>query len=172
MPAPVRFDVIWLIGPLKVSTADAGPIELTSLVSVSVIVFGSANRPTIETSANRALERPHPGALAEVGGAGGCAGAGHERALPTARGCIRPRSGRGRLCAPGLPRAQGGLEDPVAVARLARCCAAEAPAQRAGPLGEERRPHLEDRVGEAELEDRAGDRGEHRLAADLDLLPR
>ena len=48
--------MLWLfemfsIGPLKVSTAEAGPSELIVSVSTRVIVAGSATRPTIESSA-------------------------------------------------------------------------------------------------------------------------
>jgi len=39
------------IGPLKVSAADVGPIELTMSVIAFVIVFGSPTIPTIEISA-------------------------------------------------------------------------------------------------------------------------
>ena len=39
------------IGPLKVSAADDGPIDVTTSVSEFVTVFGSPTRPTIETSA-------------------------------------------------------------------------------------------------------------------------
>jgi serine phosphatase RsbU (regulator of sigma subunit) len=42
------------IGPLNVSTAEAGPIELTTSVSVLMIVCGSPTRPTIEIIASSA----------------------------------------------------------------------------------------------------------------------
>ena len=42
------------IGSLNVSTAEAGPIEVTMSVSCLVIVCGSPTRPTIDTSAIRA----------------------------------------------------------------------------------------------------------------------
>ena len=42
------------IGPLNVSTAEAGPIELTTSVSTLMMVCGSATRPTIEIIASRA----------------------------------------------------------------------------------------------------------------------
>ena len=51
MPAEPFELVMSLIGPLKVSTAEAGPIELTTSFRASVTVFGSPTRPTIETSA-------------------------------------------------------------------------------------------------------------------------
>ena len=41
---------VW-IGPLNVSTADAGPTELTTSVSAFVIRAGSKTSPTIEISA-------------------------------------------------------------------------------------------------------------------------
>ena len=40
-----------VIGPLKVSAADDGPIDVTTSVSESVTVFGSPTSPTIDTSA-------------------------------------------------------------------------------------------------------------------------
>ena len=64
-----------------------------------------------------------------------------------------------------------GVEDLVRGQRLLRSDASEAVAERSLALGEEGRPHLEDRVGEAELPDPAGGAGERGLAADLDVLP-
>src|SRR5262245_29665901 len=70
-----------------------------------------------------------------------------------------------------VARTQCCVEGPVGLHRLLRRRAAEAVAELAGALGHVGRPHLQDRVGEAELEDRAGDGGEDRLAADLQPLP-
>ena len=39
-------------------------------------------------------------------------------------------------------------------------------------LTNERAPHLKDRIGKAELEDAARDRGDHRLVAEIDAAPR
>jgi hypothetical protein len=57
-PALPRLLVISSIGPLNVSTAEAGPIELTMSVRALVTVFGSPTRPTIETSAISAGKIP------------------------------------------------------------------------------------------------------------------
>src|SRR5215213_6931385 len=76
-----------------------------------------------------------------------------------------------RLRAARLAGAKRGGEDAVAVERLRGCRAAETPVERARPLGQERRPHLEHGVREAELEDAARDGREHRLAAELGALP-
>src|SRR5215204_5090862 len=63
------------------------------------------------------------------------------------------------------------VEDLVRGQRLLRRDAAKAVAEGARALGEEGRPHLQDRVGEAELEDRPGHRREGGLAAGLQPLP-
>jgi hypothetical protein len=51
IPAPLRLEVIVLIGSAKVWAADWGPIEVTMSVIVVVVDFGSPNSPTTETSA-------------------------------------------------------------------------------------------------------------------------
>ena len=51
MPAAPLLSVRPSIGPLKVSTAEAGPIALTTSVSDSVTVLGSPTSPTIDTIA-------------------------------------------------------------------------------------------------------------------------
>ena len=51
IPAVPLLFVMPSIGPLNVSTADAGPTLLTTSVSALVTVAGSPTRPTIETSA-------------------------------------------------------------------------------------------------------------------------
>ena len=66
---------------------------------------------------------------------------------------------------------QCGMEDLVRGQGLLRSDASEAVAEGAVALGEVGRPHLQDRVGEAELEDRPGDRRERGLAAGLEPLP-
>src|SRR4051794_36957908 len=68
-------------------------------------------------------------------------------------------------------RAQRGGEDLVTGEGLRRCHAAEAVTERALALGEIGGPHLQHRVGEAELEDRAGDRRERGDAPGLLALP-
>ena len=50
-PAVAWLAVMFSIGPLNVSTADAGPMALIVSVSTRVIVAGSTSRPTIESSA-------------------------------------------------------------------------------------------------------------------------
>ena len=54
MPAVPLLFVRPSIGPLNVSTAEAGPIELTTSVSTLMMVCGSPTRPTIEIIASRA----------------------------------------------------------------------------------------------------------------------
>src|SRR3954447_5145397 len=104
------------------------------------------------------------------------AGEGNERKV---RRQARERF-RGRLCESAIAERDGrarssgflcGVEDLVRGQRLLRGHASEAVAERPLPLGEEGRPHLQDRVGEAELPDPAGGAGERGLAADLDVLP-
>ena len=51
IPALPLLLVMLSIGPLNVSTADAGPAELTTSVRAFVIRAGSKTSPTIETSA-------------------------------------------------------------------------------------------------------------------------
>src|SRR3954454_25080871 len=68
-------------------------------------------------------------------------------------------------------RAQRRGEDLVALDRLLRRDAAQAVPEGALALREVGRPHLQDRVREAELEDRPGDGCERRGAADLLALP-
>ena len=51
MPAALRLEVIDSIGPENVSAAELGPIWVTMSVSWRVVVWGSPNRPRIETSA-------------------------------------------------------------------------------------------------------------------------
>src|SRR3954452_16657164 len=82
------------------------------------------------------------------------------------------RSGR----ADALRRARAsrrlrGREDLVRGERLGGGHAPEAISERALALGQEGGPHLEDRVGEAELEDRPRDRREGGLTPGLDALP-
>src|SRR4051812_40798805 len=81
------------------------------------------------------------------------------------------RHGRYPLGSARTRGAQRRGEQLVTAQRLLRRHAAEAVAERALALGQVGRPHLQDRVGESELEDRPGDRGECRDTAGLLALP-
>src|SRR5512132_3056767 len=68
-------------------------------------------------------------------------------------------------------RADRGFEYAVCESDLVGTGGAEAIPEDATSLGQEDRPHLQDRVREAGLEDATGDGGPDRLTADVQLLP-
>ena len=77
----------------------------------------------------------------------------------------------GRDARAGGLRAQGGVEDPMGQSSFVGSDTAEAITKYTFTLGEISSPHLQDRIGEAGLEDAAGHRGPHRLTAGVKALP-